>query len=84
MIVGGFFASAIGLVLGLVCFRLRSHYFALATLAFGEVAYIVAVNLRSLTGGSEGLALPIQSSFRLFSLRASFPMFTSAFFSFYW
>ncbi len=73
MIVGGFFASAIGLVLGLVCFRLRSHYFALATLAFGEVAYIVAVNLRSLTGGSEGLALPIQASFRLFSFAGKLP-----------
>ena len=47
MIVGGFFASAIGLVLGLVCFRLRSHYFALGDSGLREVAYIVAVNLRS-------------------------------------
>ena len=32
MLAGGLFASAIGLILGVICFRLRSHYFALATL----------------------------------------------------
>ena len=73
MLVGGLFASSIGLILGVVCFRLRSHYFALATLAFGEVGYIVAVNLRSLTGGSEGLALPIQPSLILFSFSGKLP-----------
>ena len=73
MLIGGLFASVIGLILGLVCFRLRSHYFALATLAFGEVGYIVAVNLRSLTGGSEGLALPIQPSPMLFSFAGKLP-----------
>ena len=73
MLVGGLLASAIGLILGVVCFRLRSHYFALATLAFGEVAYIVAVNWRSLTGGSEGLALPIQPSLYLFSFAGKLP-----------
>jgi branched-chain amino acid transport system permease protein len=73
MFVGGLFASSIGLILGVVCFRLRSHYFALATLAFGEVGYIVAVNLRSLTGGSEGLALPIQPNLMLFSFASKLP-----------
>jgi branched-chain amino acid transport system permease protein len=73
MIIGGLFSSAIGLILGIVCFRLRSHYFALATLAFGEVAYIAAVNLRSLTGGSEGLALPIQPNPWLFSFAGKLP-----------
>jgi branched-chain amino acid transport system permease protein len=73
MLVGGLFASSIGLILGVICFRLRSHYFALATLAFGEVGYIIAVNLRSLTGGSEGLALPIQPSLTLFSFAGKLP-----------
>jgi len=73
MLVGGMLASCVGLILGIVCFRLRSHYFALATLAFGEVTYIVAVNWRSLTGGSEGLALPIQPSFYLFSFSSKLP-----------
>ncbi len=73
MIVGGLLASCVGLILGVVCFRLRSHYFALATLAFGEVGSILAVNWRSLTGGSEGLALPIQPSVYLFSFSSKLP-----------
>jgi len=73
MFIGGLLASCIGLILGLVCFRLRSHYFALATLAFGEVANIIAVNWRSLTGGSEGLALPIQSNLYNFSFAGRLP-----------
>lgn len=73
MFVGGLLASCIGLILGVVCFRLRSHYFALATLAFGEVGYIIAVNWRPLTGGSEGLALPIQPSLYNFSFASKLP-----------
>jgi branched-chain amino acid transport system permease protein len=73
MIVGGLVAVCVGLVLGVVCFRLRSHYFALATLAFGEVGSILAVNWRSVTGGSEGLALPIQPSVYLFSFSSKLP-----------
>jgi branched-chain amino acid transport system permease protein len=73
MLAGGVLASCVGFILGVVCFRLRSHYFALATLAFGEVSYIVAVNWRSLTGGSEGLALPIQANPYLFSFASKLP-----------
>ena len=62
MLVGGLLSACVGLVLGIVCFRLRSHYFALATLAFGQVTSIIATNWRSLTDGAEGLALPIQPS----------------------
>jgi branched-chain amino acid transport system permease protein len=73
MIIGGLLAFCVGLILGVVCFRLRSHYFALATLAFGEVGSILAVNWRSVTGGSEGLALPIQPSLYLFSFSSKLP-----------
>jgi branched-chain amino acid transport system permease protein len=62
MVAGGLLASAVGLLIGIICFRLRSHYFALATLAFGQVCDIVALNWRSLTAGAEGIALPIQPS----------------------
>ena len=62
MLAGGVLATCVGLLLGIVCFRLRSHYFALATLAFGQVTSIIALNWRSLTNGAEGLAMPIQPS----------------------
>jgi branched-chain amino acid transport system permease protein len=62
MIAGGLLAAAVGGLLGIVCFRLRSHYFALATLAFGQVVYILTMNWRGLTQGAEGIALPITPS----------------------
>ena len=62
MLIGGALASSVGLLIGIICFRLRSHYFALATLAFGQVTSIIAMNWTSLTNGAEGLALPIEPS----------------------
>jgi branched-chain amino acid transport system permease protein len=62
MLIGGILASSVGLLIGIICFRLRSHYFALATLAFGQVMSIVAMNWISITNGAEGLALPIKPS----------------------
>ncbi|MBW1801375.1 MAG: branched-chain amino acid ABC transporter permease, partial [Deltaproteobacteria bacterium] len=62
-LLGGALACLVGILLGIICFRLRSHYFALATLAFGQVTSIIAMNWRSLTNGAEGLAMPIKPSF---------------------
>ena len=62
LIAGGLIATLVGTLLGLICFRLRSHYFTLATLAFGEVISIVSLNWRSLTNGAIGIGLPIQPS----------------------
>ena len=48
--------SALGsLLLGLPTMRLRGMYFAVATLAFGEVVYQLIVNLVDLTGGTRGI-----------------------------
>jgi branched-chain amino acid transport system permease protein len=47
-------AGLVGLVLGLPVLRLRGVFLAMATLAFGEVVRITAVNL-DITGGAEGL-----------------------------
>jgi len=73
MFAGGFLAMTVGLLVGVVCFRLRSHYFALATLAFGEVCSILALSWRSLTGGAEGLALPIEPSLYNFAFDSKLP-----------
>lgn len=73
MFAGGALAAAVGMLVGIVCFRLRSHYFALATLAFGEVCSILALSWRSLTGGAEGLALPIESSFYNYMFQSKLP-----------
>lgn len=51
---GALAAGLVGLVLGLPVLRLRGVFLAMATLAFGEVVRITAVNL-DITGGAEGL-----------------------------
>lgn len=57
MLCGGILASATGMLLGMITFRLRGPFFTMATIAFAEVLRIVAVNARDLTKGSEGLAI---------------------------
>jgi branched-chain amino acid transport system permease protein len=50
-------AMAAGVLLGYPCFRLRvvGHYFALVTLAAGEIVRILVTALREHTGGSLGM-----------------------------
>jgi branched-chain amino acid transport system permease protein len=54
-------AVAVGLsqVIGYPCFRLRGHYFAIATIAVGEIVQTLAINWEFI-GGARGLTLPIQ------------------------
>jgi branched-chain amino acid transport system permease protein len=53
-------AMLIALFVGWACFRLRGPYFALATLAGGEIMRLVATNWESLTDGMVGILI-IQS-----------------------
>ncbi len=60
--IGMFAAAGLG---GLAAFaiaiptmRLQGHYFALATLAFGEVLRVIANVWTSVTGGSSGISVP--------------------------
>jgi branched-chain amino acid transport system permease protein len=55
LVLGGLAAAALAAVIGWICFRLRGPYFALSTLALAEVLRLVAVNLKSLTNGAEGI-----------------------------
>jgi branched-chain amino acid transport system permease protein len=48
-------AGLAGLIIGLPVLRLRGVFLAMATLAFGEVVRLAAVNL-TITGGAEGLS----------------------------
>ncbi len=45
------------LVIGYICLRLRGPYFALGTLAMGEVLRVTAENLEDFTGGARGIML---------------------------
>jgi branched-chain amino acid transport system permease protein len=56
--VGGLVAAAVGLVLGGVTFRLRYHYFAMATLAAALIARVVFFRWE-FVGGATGIEYPL-------------------------
>lgn len=58
MFAGAGLAALAALGLSLPTFRLRGHYFALATLAFGEVMRVVGNAWAPLTGGPVGISVP--------------------------
>ena len=51
----GLLAAGLGLIMNLICLRLRGAYFALATLAFVEIPRVITDNWDELTHGSLGL-----------------------------
>jgi branched-chain amino acid transport system permease protein len=61
MLVGAAAAAVVGLAIGFPCFRLRSHYFAIATIAVGEIADVV-VTANSSVGGSSGIDIPTRAN----------------------
>jgi branched-chain amino acid transport system permease protein len=57
-LLGGVFAAALSIPIGLICFRLRGPYFALTILGISEILRIIAINWRSLTKGPVGVLFP--------------------------
>jgi len=58
MLAGGLAAVLVSLALGYPCFRLRGHYFVIATIALGEIVFVLFVNW-AWVGGAVGKYLPI-------------------------
>ena len=58
MLAGGLVAAAISVVIGWSCFRLKGHYFAMATIAVAEIIQIVFTNWE-FAGGAVGLTIPM-------------------------
>ena len=51
----GLLAMAFGILLGMPALRLKGLYLAIATLAFGDIAYRVFLNWEAVTNGSRGI-----------------------------
>lgn len=62
MLAGGAVAGVASALLCMPLFRLRGHYFALATLAFAEVLRLIAGSWTSVTGGAVGLTIPFSGA----------------------
>lgn len=58
MVAGGVLGGVAAALISIPTMRLRGHYFALATLAFGEVMRVIANAWSGLTGGPVGLSVP--------------------------
>lgn len=56
---GGVAAAAVALVVGLIVMRTRGHAFVIITIALLLLFQSIGLNLGSLTGGSNGLTLPL-------------------------
>ncbi|HLY28216.1 MAG TPA: branched-chain amino acid ABC transporter permease [Aggregatilineales bacterium] len=55
MILAPFVSAAVAVVIGWFCVRRVRLYFAILTLAFGQLIYLLIFNARDVTGGDDGL-----------------------------
>lgn len=58
MIGGMIMATAVAVVIGYSCFRLSGHYFAIATIAIGQILMMGMINW-DWVGGATGLYIPV-------------------------
>ncbi len=55
LLVGALVGTLAGAIIGPMIIRLRGVYFAMVTIAFGQVFYFIAFRWNSVTGGDDGL-----------------------------
>lgn len=68
MLVGAALAVVVSQAIGYPVFRLRGHYFAIATIGFGEIVQTAVLNW-DLVGGARGLFVPIKRPDSLLNLQ---------------
>jgi branched-chain amino acid transport system permease protein len=71
LVVGGVIAALVAAAIGYPCSNLRGHYFAIASIAFGEIVRTHFNNWK-LVGAAEGMTLPmLEESFENFMFHSS-------------
>jgi branched-chain amino acid transport system permease protein len=55
LVAGVLLAALIGLIVGFFCVRLRGIYFAILTLAFGQLIFVIVFKWHDFTGGDDGI-----------------------------
>ena len=76
MLAGGLLSALIAMALGYPCFRLRGHYFVIATIVIAETAYLLFLNW-DWAGAALGIDLPVsRDSWLTFQfVRSKLPFF---------
>lgn len=64
LLIGIVLASAVSYVIGILSLRLQSHFYAMLTLGFAELFFIIAEKWRSVTKGGDGFTFPVPDFFR--------------------
>jgi branched-chain amino acid transport system permease protein len=59
MLLGGIVAAAFAVAIGWPCFRLKGHYFSMATIAVAEIMQVLFTNWEGM-GGAVGLYVPLR------------------------
>lgn len=57
---GGIAGLFLSVPVGLICFRLRGPYFAIATIGLAEVLRLLVLHYREITQGAQGLTVPFK------------------------
>ncbi len=73
MLAGAALSVLVAIAIGIPCFRLKSHFFALATIAIGEVLRYLASYWRDLTKGGVGLLIPFKPGIENFMFKSKLP-----------
>jgi branched-chain amino acid transport system permease protein len=73
MLAGTVLSVLVAIGIGIPCFRLKSHFFALATIAIGEVLRFLASYWRGLTQGGVGLLIPFKPGIENFMFKSKLP-----------
>ena len=74
MLAGGLVAAAISVLIGWSCFRLKGHYFAMATIAVAEVIQIIFTNWEY-AGAAVGLNLPMEEGWKTLTFSTKAPYY---------
>ena len=61
LIPAGLLSAGVACLISWPVFRLRGPFFAIATMAFTEVALALAMHFTSITGGARGLSVPFRA-----------------------
>jgi branched-chain amino acid transport system permease protein len=69
---GIFGAVAMALVSGIFAVRLTWHYFAIITVVFSLIFYFLAVSMKPLTGGDDGINFALPPTFKFAGAELSF------------
>ena len=68
---GPFSATVMALITGIFAVRLTWHYFAIITVVFSLIFYFLALTLKSVTGGDDGINFSMPDLFNLLGYKLS-------------